>query len=483
MNRTALTKAPAKPVHEFLLIPLGPVEVEQAAYGHSFTWTRHHADQTVRWFSSLGRKLSIDYEHQTFPDLNLRSDGLSPAAGWIGRLEARADGLWALDVTWTSKARELIAAGEYRYFSPVIYWTDQEYSNVESLGPVGLTNDPAMKRVSPLAASRESRSSTYLAARPLLTAGGATAASKLRLANAATDSTGDAEDDGSQAAEFLEGIASTKAFFDYAFEAFIPVKQFLDRSDEMGREAWLRAADALLQQAKPGPMSRAVELIELLSEVEEHRDLIESTEDVAPAAQASAGSASASVRSRMAFISAARRSYAAEAAHRGNTPIGPESSWVNAALRDAGRRELTNAELNGIVGRNRRNHGSVLKLNPERAQNGDHAMDISMIAEALGLEAGASIEQILEAISNLQAALEEAQGGGGGGVAVARARRARQRPGVILAARRSFAAEAADSGKRMITSERNWVNLALRDAKCRGLAQNEIAKYGISEEP
>ncbi len=144
----------AEPVSEWLLIPFGAIEVEHPVSGGSFEFTRRHADSAKRWFDGLGRKLAIDYEHQSFEHLNTRADGLRPAAGWIGRLEVRDDGLWAVDVTWTDRAKTLLAAGEYRYFSPVIYWADEDHGDVAALGPVALTNDPAMHDVTPLAASR-----------------------------------------------------------------------------------------------------------------------------------------------------------------------------------------------------------------------------------------------------------------------------------------------------------------------------------------
>lgn len=153
-RREMLIAAASQPVAEFLLIPFGRVAVERAASGEDFEFTRAHAESAQRWFASLGRKLAIDYEHQSFDRFNTRSDGLRPAAGWIGGLEARDDGLWATDVTWTERAAALLRAGEYRYFSPVIYWTDEACSDVAALGPVALTNDPAMRRVQPLAARR-----------------------------------------------------------------------------------------------------------------------------------------------------------------------------------------------------------------------------------------------------------------------------------------------------------------------------------------
>jgi len=144
----------ATPVSEFLLVPFGDVEVERATSGGGFTFARPHAESAKRWFDRLGRKLAIDYEHQSLERFNPRPDGLSPAAGWIGGLEVRDDGLWATEVSWTERAADLLRRGEYRYFSPVIFWTDEDRSDVAGLGPVALTNDPAMRGVAPLAASR-----------------------------------------------------------------------------------------------------------------------------------------------------------------------------------------------------------------------------------------------------------------------------------------------------------------------------------------
>ncbi len=178
-----------EPVREFLLMPFGYVEVERALAGSSFTFSRRQAAQVVAWFARTGRKLAIDYEHQSLPEYSKRADGLSPAAGWIGRLEIRADGLWARDVHWTEQARSMLAAGEYRYFSPVIHWRDESYTEIDSLGPVALTNDPAMRGVPALAAVRERDHmyATVLAARPLpgvFIAGGGEARSKAQIIRA-----------------------------------------------------------------------------------------------------------------------------------------------------------------------------------------------------------------------------------------------------------------------------------------------------------
>jgi hypothetical protein len=151
---SVFTTPRGEPVSEFLLIPFGDVNVERPVVGGNFVFTRRHAESAKDWFDRMGRTLAIDYEHQSFDRYNTRPDGLRPAAGWIGKVQIRDDGLWAVDVTWTARARELLRSGEYRYFSPVIYWTDEDYTDVAALGPVALTNDPAMRGVRPLAASR-----------------------------------------------------------------------------------------------------------------------------------------------------------------------------------------------------------------------------------------------------------------------------------------------------------------------------------------
>lgn len=175
------SRAGGVPLTEFLLIPFGPVKVDRPVSGHDYTFTREHGRAAVEWFDRQARKLAMDYEHQTLAGLGARPEGLALAAGWIGKLEVRTGGLWAAQVEWTERARQLIAAGEYRYFSPVIYWVDENYSALTGLGPVALTNDPAMGDVMPLAASRgrQPMVATVLKARPLNGASDSTAGDEL----------------------------------------------------------------------------------------------------------------------------------------------------------------------------------------------------------------------------------------------------------------------------------------------------------------
>lgn len=152
---TRILQAEGKePPTEFLLLPFGEIQIERAVGDESFVFTRRHAENAVAWFNRVRRMLAIDYEHQSIDRYNTRPDGLRPAAGWIGGLELRDDGLYAVNVSWTPRAAELLRGGEYRYFSPVIYWSDADHTDLAALGPVALTNDPAMHGLQPLAASR-----------------------------------------------------------------------------------------------------------------------------------------------------------------------------------------------------------------------------------------------------------------------------------------------------------------------------------------
>jgi phage I-like protein len=81
----------------------------------------------------------IDYEHQT---LHATENGKpAPAAGWIGKLEAREEGLYAAGVEWTAEAAALISQRPpaYRYISPVFSY-DTRDGRVLAIAHAALTN-------------------------------------------------------------------------------------------------------------------------------------------------------------------------------------------------------------------------------------------------------------------------------------------------------------------------------------------------------
>uniref|UniRef100_UPI003D2730BB phage protease n=1 Tax=Pseudoalteromonas sp. TaxID=53249 RepID=UPI003D2730BB len=99
----------------------------------------------------------FDYEHQT---LHAEQNGKpAPASGWFNPTDLEyvpGEGLYALNVRWTPKARDLLKNDEYRYISPVFHYNKQT-GRPTKLRHFALTNDPAvdgMDKVAVLKASK-----------------------------------------------------------------------------------------------------------------------------------------------------------------------------------------------------------------------------------------------------------------------------------------------------------------------------------------
>lgn len=107
------------------------------------------AQQVIAEFKRTGTDIVIDYEHQT---LKAADNGKpAPAAGWITVLEyVPGTGLVAT-VKWTDAAAAHLAAGEYRYLSPVFVF-DRNTGAVLKLISVALLNQPALGALGEIAA-------------------------------------------------------------------------------------------------------------------------------------------------------------------------------------------------------------------------------------------------------------------------------------------------------------------------------------------
>lgn len=92
-------------------------------------------------FAARANPLPIDYEHQT---LHAAANGQpAPAAGWLKSVAWReGEGLFGV-VEWTDRARTMIAAGEYRYISPVFKF-DPATGQPTELAPPALVNYPGI---------------------------------------------------------------------------------------------------------------------------------------------------------------------------------------------------------------------------------------------------------------------------------------------------------------------------------------------------
>jgi len=122
-----------------LLLPWGHV----SSIKGDFVVDEVAAEAVLACMRETGVDMPIDYEHQTLGGEYSSPDGTSPAAGWIKSLEIiPGEGVYGL-VEWTGRARQMIAAREYRYLSPVVF-VDLDTHRAMELHTVGLTNKPAI---------------------------------------------------------------------------------------------------------------------------------------------------------------------------------------------------------------------------------------------------------------------------------------------------------------------------------------------------
>lgn len=126
------------PVRWAHLLPIGRVSTRP--HDVRASWFARDAGAIVAATRAVGLPLPIDYEHQT--DHAAANGKPAPAAGWITEIEARPDGIFGR-VEWTARASAMLAAGEYRYLSPVFQF-DTKSREVTHILRAGLTNDPAL---------------------------------------------------------------------------------------------------------------------------------------------------------------------------------------------------------------------------------------------------------------------------------------------------------------------------------------------------
>ncbi|GEM50020.1 phage protease [Deinococcus cellulosilyticus] len=149
------------------LIPVGnspPSEIRMFAYGETettrgpFTLTPEGAQRIVTFWNDRGTDCSADYEHGMLNAILGTGQSVPSAAAF--QLEAREDGLWAVNIRWTEKASAHIEAGEYRHYSPLFYF-DPDTREITEFINFALTNVPAIKHQSPLMALSMSMPDLY----------------------------------------------------------------------------------------------------------------------------------------------------------------------------------------------------------------------------------------------------------------------------------------------------------------------------------
>ncbi len=136
---------------ELLVAPWGEVASTQG----SFVLDEAAAELVLGAFARHGTELPIDYEHQSLGGAYASPTGQAPAPGCSRRLwalrpgEGKPAGLYA-EVGWTEAGRAKVAAGEYRYLSPVVLVRKVD-RRVVALHSAALTNKPAIVGLRPIA--------------------------------------------------------------------------------------------------------------------------------------------------------------------------------------------------------------------------------------------------------------------------------------------------------------------------------------------
>jgi len=128
-----------------LLAPWGDVESTNG----SFVVDEESAELASAAFADHATDTPIDYEHQTLGGSYASPNGQAPAAGWIKSIEAEPGVGLVASIEWTEQARQMLAAKEYRYLSPValIRKRDRKLIGIHS---AALTNKPAIKGMQPI---------------------------------------------------------------------------------------------------------------------------------------------------------------------------------------------------------------------------------------------------------------------------------------------------------------------------------------------
>ena len=141
------------------LLPPGPFRASDGRPHDVAGWMLDAkiAQQVIDRAAAKKTDTLIDYEHQS---LHTEWNGQpAPAAGWFRELAWRDSGLHAVGVKWSDRARQMIAAREYRYISAVFSYLPS--GEVLEIISVALTNTPALDGLEALVAARSTRAAGF----------------------------------------------------------------------------------------------------------------------------------------------------------------------------------------------------------------------------------------------------------------------------------------------------------------------------------
>ena len=128
------------------LLPAGEFVGRDGRPGKNLTWKLNDEQGRAlarRMTASYERvNFQFDYEHQSM--LAEENGQPAPASGWASTFEWRdGQGLFATNVEWTARAKQMIEADEYRYISPVLLY-DKTSGVVTDVLNAALVGRPAL---------------------------------------------------------------------------------------------------------------------------------------------------------------------------------------------------------------------------------------------------------------------------------------------------------------------------------------------------
>lgn len=141
-----LSKDGDEPPTEFRVFKKGVTETSKGMFKFTDGSTKKVAEAAKRY----GNDYPVDYNHAMHSFFSVDPAEAGKAAGWFTPT-IREGELWATDIRWTKKAKQMLSDREYRYFSPT--FRHSRDGEIEELLSVALTNTPATYGMKPLMAS------------------------------------------------------------------------------------------------------------------------------------------------------------------------------------------------------------------------------------------------------------------------------------------------------------------------------------------
>jgi phage I-like protein len=146
LSRPIALNEGAEPVDAFCLFTAGEIDTLKG----KFLFDDVAARDVMNAYADYGNELPIDYDHAMADPMCGPQERI--AAGWFN-LEVREGALWAVNVRWTPRAAKALGDREWRYMSPWFLATSDPRRITRVLN-CALTNTPATKHLTPIAASQ-----------------------------------------------------------------------------------------------------------------------------------------------------------------------------------------------------------------------------------------------------------------------------------------------------------------------------------------